>query len=498
MSMEGKKSEKNSVSRRKFLSTVGGLAAVAAIGWGLAGYLSAFRPIERITETKTITKTETKILKETITKTVTSPSATKTLEYPRLEGVTIDFWTELVEEPRMEVLNAAAKEFKKLTGITVNVIPVPEQDYPSRITAAYAAKKMPHVMEVPTYFIPDWLKELDHEAATEVIEEIGKNDFPDFLLKHWLNPEAGDYYAIPWIPWVAELHYRKDWFEEAGLETPTDVISWDQILNSAETLHNPPNRYGIVFGNAKAHHYSQQSYFMFGFANEVQLLDEDLNVRFDDEESIETLAFMQELKKYTPTGPNTDKDAWTLYPTWPGTLAMAMVNTYMEFRIYNAAPELIERNVSVPLIRKRTEAQFGENYALGIFRTNATPEQIEAAKAWCKWMLDSPYFVRLCGLVVFGLFPARKSIALSNEYLSNPIVQAFGGRRKVEELLAAFARMKVPAYAEGRGIVREFGPIWNKYLIADAVYEVCVEGKDPRETAERYAEKMREEVKKVQ
>ena len=79
----------------------------------------------------------------------------------------------------MEVLNEAAKEFKKLTGITVNVVPVPEKDYPSRLTAAYAAKKMPHAMEVPTYFIPDWLKELDHEAATEVIEEIGKDDFPD-------------------------------------------------------------------------------------------------------------------------------------------------------------------------------------------------------------------------------------------------------------------------------------------------------------------------------
>jgi ABC-type sugar transport system substrate-binding protein len=57
--MGEEKKEEKAISRRKYLGAVGGLAAAAAVGWGLAGYLAskptAPAAVKTVTETKTIT-----------------------------------------------------------------------------------------------------------------------------------------------------------------------------------------------------------------------------------------------------------------------------------------------------------------------------------------------------------------------------------------------------------------------------------------------------------
>jgi multiple sugar transport system substrate-binding protein len=478
-------SEPKKVGRRTFLNYAIAVVATGVIV-GAATYFAV--PKGEVTVTKTVTTT--------IAGTPTTPTISPTTSPPA--GKTyVEFWTELVEEPRMEVLNRAADAFmKENPDIYVKVVPIAEADYPTKLTSAYMSGKMPQVMEIPTYFAPEWLTELDADAITDVINEIGEDQFV-YPLKIWQIPGQKKWYAASWIPWISQVYYRKDWFVEAGLETPKDVITWDQMLNAATKLNKPPDRYGILFINAKEDIGSNQIYFTVGYANGVKLLDEDLNIRFDDPESIETLQYLQTLSKYTPPGPDDSKALFTLYPVLPGTIAIDIANTYMAFRIYSTAKDLIPKNEIISRIKNKVEGMFGEDYALGIFKTNSTPAQIEASKKWCKFLLTSKYYAELCGLVVFGLFPVVKSITFSDEYLNNPIVQAFGGRKTVESLIEGFKKMQVPAYAEGRGIVREFGPPWSKFLIAQAIHEVCNEGASPKETAVKYAEKMREAIKEM-
>jgi len=51
--------EEEKVSRRKYLGAVGGLAAAAAVGWGLAGYFASKPPAPGAVKTVTVTKTVT-------------------------------------------------------------------------------------------------------------------------------------------------------------------------------------------------------------------------------------------------------------------------------------------------------------------------------------------------------------------------------------------------------------------------------------------------------
>jgi hypothetical protein len=49
--------EEGKISRREFLAAAGGLAAVAALGWGTAGYL-AFNPPVRVVEKEKVIDVE--------------------------------------------------------------------------------------------------------------------------------------------------------------------------------------------------------------------------------------------------------------------------------------------------------------------------------------------------------------------------------------------------------------------------------------------------------
>ncbi|MEM3678205.1 MAG: hypothetical protein QW176_08695, partial [Candidatus Bathyarchaeia archaeon] len=75
---EGAKGEET-VSRRKYLATAGGLAVATAVGWGLAGYLASRPPgppVERTvtsTVTKTVTAAPTPVATPTATPTWTPP-----------------------------------------------------------------------------------------------------------------------------------------------------------------------------------------------------------------------------------------------------------------------------------------------------------------------------------------------------------------------------------------------------------------------------------------
>jgi len=91
----------------------------------------------------------------------------------------IRFWTTEEQPARLAKQEAMAKDFKAKTGISVEVIPVTESDLGTRATAAYAAGDLPDVIYHPLQYALPWAEAgiLDTEAATEVIEKLGKSTF---------------------------------------------------------------------------------------------------------------------------------------------------------------------------------------------------------------------------------------------------------------------------------------------------------------------------------
>ena len=148
----------------------------------------------------------------------------------------IRFWTTEEQPERLAKQQEMADQFKADTGTTVEVIPVTESDLGTRATAAFAAGDLPDVIYHTLQYALPWAEAgiLDTEAASEVIEELGADTFaPGAIAMAAFNDETA---SVPVDGWTQMVVYRKDLFEENGLEAPD---SFADIQAALEKLHNP-------------------------------------------------------------------------------------------------------------------------------------------------------------------------------------------------------------------------------------------------------------------
>ena len=91
----------------------------------------------------------------------------------------IRVWTTETQPARLERQQQMAADYQAATGVEVEMIPVDEQDYGTRATAAFAAGDLPDVIYLPLQYALPWAEAgiLDTEAATEVFNDLGEGTF---------------------------------------------------------------------------------------------------------------------------------------------------------------------------------------------------------------------------------------------------------------------------------------------------------------------------------
>jgi len=120
------------------------------------------------------------------------------------EPVKIEFWTTETQSDRMSTIQLLADTFQATNpGIEVVVVPVDENDMPKQIASASAAGRMPALAEFSSDNALAFGAEniLDVDAATAIINSVGKNEYYAGTLK-LLESSAGKYYAMPYHGWI--------------------------------------------------------------------------------------------------------------------------------------------------------------------------------------------------------------------------------------------------------------------------------------------------------
>lgn len=141
----------------------------------------------------------------------------------------------MVNNPQMEDLQKlTADHFTADTGISVNYTVLPENEVRAKMGQEFAAQAGQYDVaslsnyEIPIYAGNDWLTPLDEGVA----------DAEDFDQEDILEPMAasltvdGAIYGEPFYGEGSFLMYRKDIFEDAGLQMPENP-TWDQIAQLA-------------------------------------------------------------------------------------------------------------------------------------------------------------------------------------------------------------------------------------------------------------------------
>lgn len=287
----------------------------------------------------------------------------------------IRFWTTENQPERLAKQEATAAAFAAETGISVEVIPVEESDLGTRATAAFAAGDLPDVIYYPLQYALPWTEAgiLDSEAATEVVNGLGVDTFAPGPLSMAATDDG--WAGVPVDGWTQMIVYRKDLFEEKGLEPPTTFAA---VQAAIDALHNPPEMFGFVAPTKVDEGYMSQVLEHILLANGVSPVDANGFAPLDEAKTTEVLDFYKSIAEASPPGELFWDQSRTVY--FAGQTAMIIWSPFILDELAglrDSAPPTINDD---PMTRDLAAAT-------GIVTNFAGPSNADGA-AWA----DSRYF----------------------------------------------------------------------------------------------------------
>lgn len=212
---------------------------------------------------------------------------------------TIRFWTTEEQPERLAIQQEIAAGFKEKTGHDVEVIPVTESELGTRATAAFAANDLPDVIYHTLQYVLPWAEAgiLDIDTNNDIVEELGVETFAPGAIE--MATSDGLVAAVPVDGWTQMIIYRKDLFDEAGLEAPD---SYADIAAALEKLHNPPEMFGFVAATKVDENFMSQVLEHVFLANGVSPVDENGIAPLDEARTTEVLEFYKTIAEASPPG----------------------------------------------------------------------------------------------------------------------------------------------------------------------------------------------------
>ena len=330
---------------------------------------------------------------------------------------TIRFWTTEEQTPRLARQQAMAKDFEAKTGIAVEVIPVTEKDLGTRATAAFAAGDLPDVIYHPLQYALPWVEAgiLDTDAASEVIDELGKGTFASGALG--MAAVEDGFASVPVDGWTQMIVYRKDLFDAKGLKAPSTYADVEAAL---EALHNPPEMYGFVAATKVDENFMSQVLEHVFLANGISPVDGNGFKALDATKTKEVLDFYKAIVKASPPGELFWKQSRELY--FAGKAAMIIWSPFILDELAglrDSAPPTINDDPTSPELASKTGivtnfagpsnpegAAWGDLRYFGI----TSDADFEAAQQFVAYSMNEGYTQTLA-IAPEGKFPVRRGDA---------------------------------------------------------------------------------------
>ncbi|WP_425098735.1 ABC transporter substrate-binding protein [Tropicibacter sp. S64] len=334
-----------------------------------------------------------------------------------VQADTIRFWTTEEQPERLAKQEEMAAAFEKMTGTAVEVIPVTESDLGTRATAAFAAGDLPDVIYHTLQYALPWAEAgiLDTEAATEVIDALGTDTFAPGALA--MAAYEGETASVPVDGWTQMIVYRKDLFDEAGLEPPTSYANVEAALAK---LHNPPEMYGFVAATKVDENFMSQVLEHVFLANGVSPVGPDGFQPLDEKKTTEVLEFYKAIAEASPPGDLYWDQSRSLY--FSGNAAMIIWSPFILDELAglrDSAPPTINDDPTSPELASRTGivtnfsgpsnpdgAAWGDIRYFGI----TTDADTDAAMEFVKFSVGDGYGDTL-SIAPEGKFPVRAGTA---------------------------------------------------------------------------------------
>jgi ABC-type glycerol-3-phosphate transport system substrate-binding protein len=303
-------------------------------------------------------------------------------------------------------------------------------------------------------------------------------------------------YSINQTPASPHFHYRKDVFEEHGLEPPT---TWDELLHAARTIHSDEmagiavpggeNRATTIFSG------------VFLWQNCADFFDSDLNLTIDNERTHEAIQFYVDLLENAPP----DVAAWAfaepIESFWSGRAAMVYYWHGLDLT-FRQNPALAEQVGIVPAPEGRMRVTEQGGRYISVF---AEAPHVDVAKDWVEYIFTPENGVRFTENSPMLAPPTTHAELELLRHSQAPAIQAYGeilfdvvypsADYAYNQILNGGGINRETCEVDATGVVNPYvSVLWNSNLYARAIQRVAFDGWSPEEAAAEAQKALEEQI----
>ncbi len=378
--------------------------------------------------------------------------AGSTLLAGQASAVEIEYW-QYVFDTRVEAMNQLITKFEEANpDITVKQVTFPYADYQTRLVAANMAGKAPDVMQL----FYGWA---DQFIEGGLIQPLPEDAFPVAEIEAEFFPivsamqRDGKYYGLPTAVRSLALFYNKKLLDEAGVAPPTTL---DELVTVAKATAKTNaagdlETVGITMDPAGQDHHWWREVLLRQYGG-APYSDDYTKVTYADEAGANSFGYYVGLAtndKVTQLGFMDEGQA----AFKAGRAAMTIDGTF-RLGSFGEIKDFEWGVTELPANADGTKSNYASYFANAI-GAKTEGEELEASIKFLQY-ISSPEAMAIW-LDVVGELPARRSAALTEENLNDPIYAPF---------------LKGLEYAHTTRFVDEAG---QRQVIIDAVNRVMLE-----------------------
>ncbi|PPA69634.1 ABC transporter substrate-binding protein [Jeotgalibacillus proteolyticus] len=177
-------------------------------------------------------------------------------------------------------------------------------DYNSIIPPLTAGRGAPDIVQVQQRDFPNFMEVFDGQFI-DITDRLGdrKSEFAEVAMN--LVEKEDTVYAMPWDIGPVGMYYRKDMFEDAGID-PNEITTWDKYIEAGQKLQSELD--GVkMSSHSLTNDDIAETYRMLMNQLGGQYYDENGNIQLVREENIQAMDMFKKM---------VDADLFLQAPTW--------------------------------------------------------------------------------------------------------------------------------------------------------------------------------------
>jgi arabinosaccharide transport system substrate-binding protein len=207
---------------------------------------------------------------------------------PPKKTATLTYWT--FAKPHYEAYQRIVPEFEREhPGVTVDLQLVSNTGLEQRLQAAFQANlDVPDLCEIEISQAGSFFRgPLNDVGFADLTDRIKKDDLLDKMVASRFSPymSRGHYFGLPHDIHPVQLAYRRDFFQEAGID-PNSIKTWDDFIRVGEKMTIPHKRYMLEMSST-----GTDELEICLFQRNGGYFDPQGNVIFDNDIGVQTMEF---------------------------------------------------------------------------------------------------------------------------------------------------------------------------------------------------------------